>query len=225
MSQFSGGFSRESFLFTTSIISGFWGKSCTNASFSHLQYSRFFREVSCESFLSTSSIFSLFEGSLARDAFLRDTGCATATGCVLQHKTRRGRWMGKVCRAAVGRRSRVYWDHPWIILRSAPQCSCHFRRRFANLKLSAWEGSLARKLRFHVFNYLYSLIFGEKSRKNFIFTSLHITFWRKSCTKAVLSHLHFLGFEGGLARKLRFHRLKLQGCGKQSTLISRFGAL
>ena len=42
--------------------------------------------------------------------------------------------------------------HARIILGLAGQCNCHFRRRFGNLKLSVFEGSLARKLRFHIFN-------------------------------------------------------------------------
>ena len=59
---------------------------------------RFLREVSQESFASTSSALSLFEESLAQNAFLRDTGCTKC--CVLQDKTCRGRWMGKLVRRA-----------------------------------------------------------------------------------------------------------------------------
>ena len=59
------------------------------ASFSHLQ-------------------LSVFEGSLARNVFLRDSGCTKC--CVLQHKTCLRRWMGKFCRAAGARLSRIRLD-------------------------------------------------------------------------------------------------------------------
>ena len=110
--------------------------------------------------------------------------------------------------------------HARIILGLAGQCNCHFRRRFGNLKLSVFEGSLARKLRFHIFNFQFLRAFSHKS---FVFAS--------STSKASFSHQYTAPFEGSfarklrfyissislfygsLARKLRFHELKLQGCG------------
>ena len=78
--------SQESFVFTCAIFR-FWGMSRRKASFSHLP-------------LSDS------EGRLARNAFLRDSGCAKC--CVLQGKTCLGRWMAKLVRRTVARRSRLY---------------------------------------------------------------------------------------------------------------------
>ena len=78
-------------------------QSRTKASFSHLPLSD-------------------FEGSLARNAFLRESGFTKC--CVLQDKTCPGRWMGKLVRRAVA-------EH---------------------LRLGADRESLARKLRFDIFN-------------------------------------------------------------------------
>ena len=61
---------------------------------------------------------------------------------------------------------------------------------FSHLPLQVFEGSLARKLRFHIFNF-------------------H-TFWGKSRTKASFSHLQLSVFEGSLSRKLLFHILHFQ---------------
>ena len=56
---------------------------------------------------------------------------------------------------------------------------------FSHLQLSLFEGSLARKLRFHIFQF---------------------QFWTEvSHERASFSHLHLSDFEGSLARKLRFH--------------------
>ena len=84
--------SHKSFVLTSSTFT-FWGRSCTKASFSHLQ-------------------LSLFEGNLARNAFLRVSGC---TKCyVLQDKTSPGRWMGKLVRRTVSEHVRLNWDHARI---------------------------------------------------------------------------------------------------------------
>ena len=100
-------------------------KSRTKASFSHLPLSDF-REVSHASFVSTSCTFrfwrksrtkasfshlqlSLFEGSLARNPFLRDSRCTTC--CVLQDTTCLGRWTGKLVRRTVSEHARLYRDH------------------------------------------------------------------------------------------------------------------
>ena len=80
---------QDSFVFTSSAFR-LWGRSCTKASFSHLQ-------------------LSVFEGSVARNTFLRDSRCTKCS--VLQCKTCLGRWMGKLVRRTVSRRSRLCSDH------------------------------------------------------------------------------------------------------------------
>ena len=57
---------------------------------------------------------------------------------------------------------------------------------FSHLQLSVCEGSLARKLRFHIFNFHF---WREVSHESFVFTSSTFTFWGTSCTKASFSHL------------------------------------
>ena len=91
---------------------------------------------------------------------------------------------------------------------------------FPHLQLSPFDGSIARKLRSHIFNFLHfegSIarklhfrifnfhIMGEVSHDSFVFTSSTFRFWRKSRTKAWFSHFQPPLFEGSLARKLRFH--------------------
>ena len=73
---------------------------------------------------------------------------------------------------------------------------------FSHLQLSDFEGGLARKLRFHIFNFQ---ILREVSHESFVFTSSTFTFSGRSRTKASFSHLQLSDFQGGLARKLRFH--------------------
>ena len=57
--------------------------------------------------------------------------------------------MGKVCRAAVVKRSRACSDHSRIghALEMTVQAS------FSQLQVAVFEGSLARKLPFHIFNF------------------------------------------------------------------------
>ena len=65
--------------------------------------------------------------------------------------------------------------------------------------------SLARKrLPFHIFHFHF---FREvsPSHESFVFTSSTFRFSGRSRTKATFSHLQLSEFEGGLARKLRFH--------------------
>ena len=50
-----------------------------------------------------------------------------------------------------------------------------------NFQLSVFEGSLAQKLRFHIFNFQF---FREVSHKSFIFTSSVFSFWGKSRKKS-----------------------------------------
>ena len=159
--------SHKSFVFTSSTFS-LWGESRTKASLSHLQLSlvegslarklRFhifnlWREIKSRTKASFSHLqLSLFEGRLARDASLRDSGCTKC--CVLQVKTCLGRWMGKLVRAAVARRSRR-WSWSFSDRR---RTSWQFRLHLDNFKLLVFEGSLAQKLRFHIFNFPIALV-------------------------------------------------------------------
>ena len=59
---------------------------------------------------------------------------------------------------------------------------------FSHLPLSVFEGSLARKLRFHICHFQF---LREVSHKSFIFISATFRFWGKSRTKCVLE-LQFL---------------------------------
>ena len=75
------------------------------------------------------------------------------------------------------------------------------------LPVSEFKGGLAQKLRFHIFSVQ---ILREVSHESFVFTSSTFRLWRRSRTKASFSHLQLLDFEGGLARKLRFHIFNFQ---------------
>ena len=123
---------------TKTLVSGLYGTSRKKASFSHHP-------------------FSLFEGSLARNASFKVSGCTKRSA--LQDKTCLGRWMGKVCRATVAEHVRLGADHA--------------------------RGGLARKLRFHIFNFHFMK---EVSHESFDFTSSTF-FLGKPRTKAMLSHL------------------------------------
>ena len=89
---------------------------------------------------------------------------------------------------------------------------------------SDFEGGLAQKLRFHIFNFQ---ILREVSHESFVFTSstsdfegsfaqklcfhiFHFRFWGRPRTKPSHSHLQLSLFEGSLARKLRFHIFNFQ---------------
>ena len=72
---------------------------------------------------------------------------------------------------------------------------------FSHLPLSLLEGSLARKLRFHIFHFQF---WREVSHESFVFTSSTFSFGGKSRTKASFSHLQLSVLEGSLARKLHF---------------------
>ena len=89
----------------------------------HIFNFQFLRGVSHDSFVSQLEP-SGFEGPLARKLrfhnfnfqFLQEVSqdmrfWKMADAHVLQHRTCYGRWMGKVCRAPVAKRSRVSWDH------------------------------------------------------------------------------------------------------------------
>ena len=75
------------------------------------------------------------------------------------------------------------------------------------LPVSEFKGSLARKLRFHIFSVQ---ILRDVSHESFVFTSSTFRLWRRSSTKASCSHLPLSLFEGCLARKLRFHIFNFQ---------------
>ena len=169
--QFLRGVSHESFVFTSSTFI-FWWKSRTQASFSHLQ-------------------LSAFEGSLARNAFLRDSRCTKC--CVLQDKTCLGRWMGKLVRRTVAEHLRLNGDHSRI----GPAVELTVRASFSPLELSKFEGSLARKLRFHICHFQ---ILMDVSYESFVLTSSTFTFCGKSRAHASFSHLQLSAFQGSLAR-------------------------
>ena len=117
-------------------------------------------------------------GSLPRHAFWKVSGCKNC--CVLQDKTCLGRSMGKLFRPGGSGRSRLCSDHG----RVGPAVELPARASFSRLELSKFEGSLARKLRCHIFP---SDVEARKLR-------FHI-----------FHHLPLSDFEGCLARKLRFH--------------------
>ena len=70
------------------------------------------------------------------------------------------------------------------------------QRKFTVREVSLFEGSLTRKLRFHIFRF---------------------RFWRRSRTKASFPHLQLSDFEGSLARKLRFHIFHFRFWGRSRT--------
>ena len=67
--------------------------------------------------------------------------------------------------------------------------------------LSLFEGSLAQKLRFHIFHFHF---LRDVSHKSFVFTSSTFTFWGMSRTKASVSHLPLSLREGCLAQSFVF---------------------
>ena len=166
-----------------------------------------------------------FEGPLARNAFLRDSGCTKC--CVLQDKTCLGWCVGKLVWRTVWEDVRFYRDHARI----GPAVELPVQAWFPHLELSKFEGMLARKLRFHICKcwnlkdishesfVVTSAAFGLWSLKgvaheSFVHTSSPLGIWRTSSTKASFHitrtslshpHSHRLGSEGRLARKLRFH--------------------
>ena len=159
-------------------------------------------------------------GSLARNAFLKVSACTKC--CVLQDKTCPGRWMGKLVRRTVARRSRhvsamfgSWSDRPRIGTASSGFISTVWtfkiwrqsrtKASFSYLPLSGFEGGLARKLRFHIFDFQ---ILREVSHESFVFTSCTFTFSGKSRTTASFSHLPLSGFEGSLAQKASFSHLQ-----------------
>ena len=100
----------------------FSGMSGTKAPFSHLRLSDFERGLARKlrfhifhfdfsGMSRTKAPFlplSLLEGSLARNAFLRESGCTKC--CVLQDKTCPGRWMGELVRRTVLKHARLNRD-------------------------------------------------------------------------------------------------------------------
>ena len=73
---------------------------------------------------------------------------------------------------------------------------------FTSSTFTLSERCLARKLRFHIFNFQ---IVKDVPHESFVFTSSTITCGEMSRTKASFSHLPLSDFEGCPARKLRFH--------------------
>ena len=73
---------------------------------------------------------------------------------------------------------------------------------FSTLQLLEFEGCVARKRRFHIFNSWNSK---DASHESFVFNSSTLGIRRMPRTKALFSHLQLLEFQGCLARNLRFH--------------------
>ena len=71
------------------------------------------------------------------------------------------------------------------------------------IQLSLFQGSLARKLRCHILHFHFFL--REVSHDSFVLTSSTFTFWGTSRTTVSFSHLALSLFEGRLARELHFH--------------------
>ena len=124
---------------------GMWRNSRTKASFSKLEHLEFQR-------------------SLARNAFLRDSECTKL--CILQDKTCLGWCVGKLVRRTVSEHARFYRDHGRIgrevelpvqasLSRLQPLKiwrKSRTKASFLSLEHLEFEGSLERKLRFHIFN-------------------------------------------------------------------------
>ena len=87
-------------------------------------------------------------------------------------------------------------------LRHSVHWNCCTEEMRSLLDLLEVEGSLARKLRFHLFN---SWNLKEASHETFVFISSTSGIWRKPRTKPSFSSLQLVEFEGSLARNLRFH--------------------
>ena len=87
-----------------------------------------------------------FQGSLARNAFLKDSGCAKYV--VLQDKKRaseNGLGRSAARRATLARRSRLCPDHVLI----SPLLELTVPTSFSQLQVAVFEGSLAGKFRCH----------------------------------------------------------------------------
>ena len=98
--------SHESFVFTSSTFRC-WGMSRTKASVSHLPLS--FLEGTRTKASFSHLHLSLLEGCLARNAFLKVSGCTKC--CVLLGNTCLGRWMGKLVRRTGAEHARLNRDH------------------------------------------------------------------------------------------------------------------
>ena len=190
--------SHESFVVTSATV-GMWRTSRRKASFTHPHLLE-------------------FEGPLARNAFLRDSGCTKC--CVLQDKTCLGWCVGKLVWRTVSEDVRFYRDHARI----GPAVELPVQAWFPHLELSKFEGMLARKLRFHICK-CWNL--KDISHESFVFTSAIVGIWRASRTKASLSHLQLLDFEVWRASRTKAsfthpHLLEFEGrlLGGSSHLVS-----
>ena len=150
-----------------SLFEGLWGSSRATASFSHLPLTLFAR--SCTK------------------CGLKIAGARNAVFC----RTKRvsedgwGRFAARRLRGSLGCTG--------IMVGSAPQWNCRFRRRFAQLEPKKNDGCLAR---FHIFNFQVlregkasfphlqlSVFLREVSHESFVFTSSTCSFWGKSGKK------------------------------------------
>ena len=88
------------------------------------------------------------------------------------------------------------------VLKHFVHWNCCIEEMRSLLELLEFEGCLARKLRFQLFNSWNSK---DASHESVVFTSSTLGIRRMPRTKASFSTLQLLEFEGCLARKLRFH--------------------
>ena len=191
----------------------------------HIFNHHFLREVSQESFVFTSSTFTLWGNTRTKASFSR-----------LLPSLFEGILAGKL-------RFHIFhfhfvreYSHESFVFTSFTLTFWGNTRRkasFSHLPLSLCEGSLARKLRFHVF---YPHFLREVSQESFVFTSS--TFWGKSRTIASFSRLQLVFSEvllesfcvtpstrsaGRMARMrasfLRFERAVFSGCLADSSIV------
>ena len=109
------------------------------------------------------------------------------------------------------------------VLRHFVQWNCCVEDLCSNLQLLKFEGTRARKLRFHIFN-CWNL--KEPSRESFDLTSSSVGIGMKPRTKAAFSHFQLLEFDGSIARKLCFHTFnfwKLKEASHESFVFSNHG--
>ena len=204
-------------------------KSRTKASFSHLPLSlfqarlarklrfhilhfHFFRQVSHESFVFHIFHFHFFR-QVSHESFVFTSSTFTLSG-KSRTKASLSHLPLSLCQASLARKLRFHILHfhffrqvsheSFVFTSSTLTFSGKSRTKasFSHLPLSLCQGSLARKLRFHILHFHF---FRQVSHESFVFTSSTLTFSGKSRTKASFSHLPLSLFQASLARKLRFH--------------------
>ena len=202
--------SQESFGFTSSIFT-FGGTSRTKVSVSHLPLSDFegFLTLKLRFHILKSRTRGIFESSRMHEMLCfagqsvprkMDGEASPAGGCGTR-SFEPGSWSDQPCSgtASSGFIFTTWTFKIWKMSRT--------KASFSHLPLSDFEGSLAGKLRFHIFHFH---VWKDVSHESFGFTSSTFRFWGISRRKASVPHLPFSLLEGRLARKLRFHIFHFQ---------------